>query len=251
MVDLWRQQRGITDALLLEFLTVLPEEVRFNSRIVVSVSGEMDEKALFSLRSVTQITYASCTPSISPSRVRSLRSGLQSCSQTMLPSCCSSPWNSCKSHVGREGWQRAFHTHSLIHEHIHIVSTSATSAENVFRCLHSWLKSNDISVQHLANHPIVGLTFQALRSEDLFEVACDLLCQLIKEAGNVEEGGSGAALAAEIMAGLEAAQDLVAAACSEDEDDDEDRQRVLGIGRGVCVPGMLHIHTHTYTLHRT
>ena len=90
----------------------------------------------------------------------------------------------------------------------------------VFRCLLSWIKSNEITSKHLMNHPIVPVLFQALRSEDFFEVACDALCQVIKEAGDLQTNG---ALADKVLTGLAQIHDLL----EECKADDDERQRGL------------------------
>ncbi len=57
----------------------------------------------------------------------------------------------------------------------------------IFQCLRSWLKSGEISAGQMADTPLFDLSFDALASDELFDVATDVVCDLINETQEVEE----------------------------------------------------------------
>ena len=58
---------------------------------------------------------------------------------------------------------------------------------SVFQCLRSWLKSGEISAQQLVQTPLFHLSFDALADDSLFDVAVDVVCDLINETQEVED----------------------------------------------------------------
>ncbi|EPQ28739.1 uncharacterized protein PFL1_03542 [Pseudozyma flocculosa PF-1] len=58
---------------------------------------------------------------------------------------------------------------------------------SVFQCLRSWLKSGEIAARQMVETPLFQLSFDALASDALFDVAVDVLCDLIHETQEVEE----------------------------------------------------------------
>ncbi|SNX83219.1 related to MTR10 - involved in nuclear protein import [Melanopsichium pennsylvanicum] len=57
----------------------------------------------------------------------------------------------------------------------------------IFQCLRSWLKSGEVSASQMADTPLFDLSFDALASDELFDVATDVVCDLISETQEVEE----------------------------------------------------------------
>src|SRR4051812_2731646 len=57
----------------------------------------------------------------------------------------------------------------------------------VFRCLLSWLKSGDIDVSSLSSNVLLSLSFDALKAEDLFDIAVDVVCEVIHQTNEVQE----------------------------------------------------------------
>lgn len=57
----------------------------------------------------------------------------------------------------------------------------------IFQCLRSWLKSGEVSAGQMAETPLFDLSFDALASDELFDVATDVVCDLINETQEVEE----------------------------------------------------------------
>ncbi|PWZ00583.1 ARM repeat-containing protein [Testicularia cyperi] len=91
----------------------------------------------------------------------------------------------------------------------------------LFQCLRSWLKSGEISAQQMADTPLLNLSFDALASDQLFDVATDVLCDLINETQEVEENMD--VIQAVLGRLTPLRQELIAAIA----DDDEDKVRGL------------------------
>lgn len=91
----------------------------------------------------------------------------------------------------------------------------------MFRCLLSWIRSNDISVKHLIHHPVIGVVFQALVTDDLHELACDVICQIIRESSDIQTAYP---LVEEILKHLEQCLPLVT---KSKQEEDEEKQRGL------------------------
>ncbi|KAG9299539.1 hypothetical protein G9A89_020710 [Geosiphon pyriformis] len=59
--------------------------------------------------------------------------------------------------------------------------------KKVFEVLLSWLYSGDIPINLLANNPLLALSFDALQSEELFDVAVDVVCQIIQASQDIPD----------------------------------------------------------------
>lgn len=57
----------------------------------------------------------------------------------------------------------------------------------VFLCLSSWLVAGEITATQLAQTPLLQYAFEALSSEDLFDTAVTLVCDIIHETQEVED----------------------------------------------------------------
>lgn len=57
----------------------------------------------------------------------------------------------------------------------------------VFQCLSSWLASGEVPAQSVARTPLLQFAFQALASDDLFDAAVSVVCDLIHETQEVED----------------------------------------------------------------
>lgn len=57
----------------------------------------------------------------------------------------------------------------------------------VFACLHTWLVSGEISVRDVALTTLFGNSFEALASDNLFDAAVEVVCQLIHETQEIDE----------------------------------------------------------------
>ena len=72
---------------------------------------------------------------------------------------------------------------------MYVQATGLTSQiqTGIFQCLRSWLKSGEVSAGQMADTPLFDLSFDALASVELFDVATDVVCDLINETQEVEE----------------------------------------------------------------
>ena len=57
----------------------------------------------------------------------------------------------------------------------------------IFRCLSSWLSAGEIDASSLASTPLLGYAFEALASNDLFDVAVNVICDTIHETQEVDD----------------------------------------------------------------
>jgi len=64
--------------------------------------------------------------------------------------------------------------------------TSSIQA-TVFVCLRSWLKTGEVSAQQLADTPLFTYAFDALASDELFDTAVDVVCDLINETQEIDD----------------------------------------------------------------
>ncbi|WFC97613.1 Nuclear import receptor [Malassezia yamatoensis] len=117
---------------LLEFLTVLPEEVAQNHRIPISNAAYHDR----------------------------------------LPQLLT---------------QQASLVLEMLSMYIQAEGATPSIQETVFHCLRSWLKAGEVTANQLASTPLVMIVFQALDSDALFDVAVDVLCDLIHETQEIDE----------------------------------------------------------------
>lgn len=89
----------------------------------------------------------------------------------------------------------------------------------IFACLRSWLKAGEVAAQQLADTPLLACAFDALASDDLFDVAVDVLCDLINETQEIDDNQS---VIEYILPRIQGLRTAIAAA-----GDDEDRVRGL------------------------
>ncbi|KAG0015504.1 Nuclear import receptor [Entomortierella chlamydospora] len=59
--------------------------------------------------------------------------------------------------------------------------------EAIFRCFLSWLRSGDIATSSLSNNPLLAFSFKALQMPELFDIAVDVVCELIYQTKDIEE----------------------------------------------------------------
>jgi transportin-3 len=91
----------------------------------------------------------------------------------------------------------------------------------VFECLRSWLRAGEIQTSTLIATPLFQLSFEALQSDELFDVAIDVLCDVINETQEVHDNMGAIELIVPRLLPLRA--DLAKAI----EDGDDDKVRGL------------------------
>lgn len=67
------------------------------------------------------------------------------------------------------------------------VAGNISIQECVFQALSSWLKTGDVGTGFLSKSPLIGLAFGALDNPQLFDVAVDLICEIMYETRDVNE----------------------------------------------------------------
>ncbi|TFK56998.1 ARM repeat-containing protein [Heliocybe sulcata] len=72
---------------------------------------------------------------------------------------------------------------------MYIQASGVTHAiqSQIFNCLRSWLVAGEISARDMSATPLLGYAFEALGSEELFDAAVDVICDLIHETQEIEE----------------------------------------------------------------
>ena len=73
--------------------------------------------------------------------------------------------------------------------YINILSQGVTPAVQleIFRCLSNWLIAGEITASSLAQTPLLDYAFQALASDDLFETAVDVICDIVHETQEIDD----------------------------------------------------------------
>lgn len=89
-------------------------------------------------------------------------------------------------HVSREqkkqlGDQLTHSTASVIQTLVTIMQSARDSdtQAQIFTCMASWLRLGGLKYADIANNPLVGAPFDALRQPPLFEAALDAACELV------------------------------------------------------------------------
>ncbi|KAH9487030.1 hypothetical protein JR316_0001096 [Psilocybe cubensis] len=129
LVDVYGRNPA-TVPVLLEFLTLLPEEVSSNTRIPISDNEYRDRSAQL----------------------------LTDNSKLILELLC--------------------------------LYVNASVQSQVFNCLYNWLAAGEIGVIQLAETPLFGFAFEALTSDELFDAAVDVICQIVHETQEIDDNMS-------------------------------------------------------------
>ncbi|KAJ6621643.1 armadillo-type protein [Mycena sp. CBHHK59/15] len=118
---------------LLQFLTILPEELNNNHRIPIT-DDEYGERASYLLTANSKQV-----------------------------------WNYCP--------------------YLKLEQSGVTHAvqSQVFDCLRSWLTAGEVRAADLAKTPLFPYAFEALASDDLFDSAVDVICELIHETQEIDD----------------------------------------------------------------
>ncbi|KAI9273878.1 armadillo-type protein [Helicostylum pulchrum] len=59
--------------------------------------------------------------------------------------------------------------------------------ERIFTCFASWIRSGEMDIQMISSSPLLELSFKGLESAELFDVAVDVVCEIIYETRDVNE----------------------------------------------------------------
>ncbi|KAH6560059.1 hypothetical protein BASA50_003202 [Batrachochytrium salamandrivorans] len=127
---------------LLKFLSVLPEELAYNNKIHIDVVDA----------NLVRVVYSS------PKK----KADMLSKTQSLLTN-------------------NSVRVVELLLGHLPLAADD-TARCDILTCLYSWLRSGDISVSMIEASPIVDIAFQALGSPELFDVAVDMVCEIISRS---------------------------------------------------------------------
>ncbi|KIJ68548.1 hypothetical protein HYDPIDRAFT_106754 [Hydnomerulius pinastri MD-312] len=75
----------------------------------------------------------------------------------------------------------------LLALYIQAPGVTVTVQSQVFGCLRSWLIAGEVDTSSFAKSPLFGFVFEALASEELFDSAVDVLCELIHETQEIDD----------------------------------------------------------------
>ena len=62
-----------------------------------------------------------------------------------------------------------------------------TLQSQIFYALRSWITAGEITPSTVAETPLLGFAFQALESDELFDAAVDVLCEIIHETQEIDD----------------------------------------------------------------
>ncbi|EUC67243.1 mRNA transport regulator [Rhizoctonia solani AG-3 Rhs1AP] len=76
---------------------------------------------------------------------------------------------------------------NLLTMYIQAPGVTPAVQSQVFRCVKSWLRTGELSPTELAQSPLFGFSFDALETEQLFDSAVDVICDIIHETQEVDD----------------------------------------------------------------
>lgn len=74
---------------------------------------------------------------------------------------------------------------NILIAYVESADTPKSSHALIFECLNSWLR--EVPLARIVGSPLLGLVFQALSNDDLFDAATDCVCSMIRETRDVDE----------------------------------------------------------------
>ncbi|KAF9901790.1 Nuclear import receptor [Lobosporangium transversale] len=157
---------------LLEFLTVLPEEV--NDSRCPSLTERRSQR----------IGDASLQPTHLCTHTELIRNALAPSLPLPHP-----PWQD-DEYRARSDELLTQNANQILKMLIVCMENSGDDArlqEAVFRCFLSWLRSGDIATSSLSNNPLLAFSFKALQMPELFDIAVDVVCELIYQTKDIDE----------------------------------------------------------------
>ncbi|KAF7289952.1 hypothetical protein MIND_01370400 [Mycena indigotica] len=70
---------------------------------------------------------------------------------------------------------------------MYLQAPGVTVQEQVFRCLRNWLVAGEVKIANLPTSPLFAFIIEALASEQLFDSAVDVICELIHETQEIDD----------------------------------------------------------------
>ncbi|KAF9939699.1 Nuclear import receptor [Mortierella alpina] len=112
--------------------------------------------------------------------------------------------------------------------------------EAVFKCFLSWLRSGDITIASLSNNPLLAFSFKALQMPELFDIAVDVVCELIYQTKDIEES---MAVIQEIYPNLLPLRQEIAKSIENENDDNVRGYCKIFVEAGECYLSLVVQHT--------
>lgn len=67
------------------------------------------------------------------------------------------------------------------------VGVTSEIQSQIFACLRSWIVSGEVNLSDLASSPLLGFAFEAISSDQLFDSAVELICDIIHETQEIDD----------------------------------------------------------------
>ncbi|KAF9110554.1 Nuclear import receptor [Mortierella sp. AM989] len=112
--------------------------------------------------------------------------------------------------------------------------------EAIFKCFLSWLRSGDIATSSLSNNPLLAFSFKALQMPQLFDIAVDVVCELIYQTKDIEESMP---VIQEIYPNLVPLRQEIAKSMSDDNEDNVRGYCKIFVEAGECYLSLVVKHT--------
>lgn len=126
---------------------------------------------------------------------------------------------------------------------MYLQATGVTHAVQgqIFDCLRSWLVAGEINMSSFGKSPLLAFAFEALASEELFDSAVDVVCEMIHETQEIDDN----------MPVIELIVPRVIALKSQLEDQKDDPEKIRGYARILAEAGetyrlLILQHTDTF-----
>jgi transportin-3 len=71
--------------------------------------------------------------------------------------------------------------------HLHLSGVTQAVQEQIFHCLSSWLIAGELSVSDLTSTPLFDSVFETLESDELFDTAVEVICEIIHETQEIDD----------------------------------------------------------------
>lgn len=76
---------------------------------------------------------------------------------------------------------------TVLHTPTALAGVTVDIQNQIFACLRSWVNSGEVNVSDLPSTPLLGFAFEAISSDQLFDSAVDVICDIIHETQEVDD----------------------------------------------------------------
>ncbi|KAG2074990.1 ARM repeat-containing protein [Suillus decipiens] len=129
----------------------------------------------------------------------------------------------------------------LLSMYLQATGVTHSVQSQIFDCLRSWLVAGEIDMSSFGKSPLLAFAFEALASEELFDSAVDVVCEMIHETQEIDDN----------MPVIELIVPRVIALKSQLEDQKDDPEKIRGYARIFAEAGetyrlLILQHTDTF-----